>query len=435
MRKKLFANWGIKLISLLAAFSLWFVVVFIDDPPEVETFVNIPVRLENTQELTAAGYVYEVLDGTDIAKKVTVKGPKTVLSDMLRSGGSDCIIATADFKERDEDGVIRISFGVTSQYESAITEIVPGEGSELLKLFVEKEESKSIAIKTLIQGEVGGEHQLGSYGTEQTRLTITGGESKVDRVSYAAVTVDVTGNESNISTIETIRLYDKDGKLLDDNLVQRNVLTTKVNVNVLDTKTVPIEFSVVGEPQDGYLMTGQVESSVSEVKVAGTEAALAGINVITIPESVFDVDGATGDYVKRINLRSYLPSGVQIARDEENTSMEVKVYIEPVVEVDYKVSADNIAIYNVPLGLDAEIEQEYSIYDLVATGLAADLEKIEEQKIAGSIDVAKWMETQELSELSAGVYYIPVNLVLPENVEQNVIEVRVTFYSETDAEE
>ena len=35
MRTKLLANWGIKLISLLAAFALWFVVIYIDDPGPV----------------------------------------------------------------------------------------------------------------------------------------------------------------------------------------------------------------------------------------------------------------------------------------------------------------------------------------------------------------------------------------------------------------
>ena len=39
MRKKLFTNWGIKLISLLIAFGLWFAVVYIDDPVEEVTFV------------------------------------------------------------------------------------------------------------------------------------------------------------------------------------------------------------------------------------------------------------------------------------------------------------------------------------------------------------------------------------------------------------
>ena len=40
--KKLFvSNWGLKLISLLIAFGLWFTVVYIKDPLEEETFVNI----------------------------------------------------------------------------------------------------------------------------------------------------------------------------------------------------------------------------------------------------------------------------------------------------------------------------------------------------------------------------------------------------------
>ena len=136
MRKKLFTNWGIKLISLLIAFGLWFAVVYIDDPVEEVTFVNIPVQFVNTELLTDQNLVYEVLDSTDVVKKVTVKGPKTVVSDM-RSEGKNSIMAVADFANKNMSDIIEIEFTAVTEFASAITDIIPTEGSGELKLYVE----------------------------------------------------------------------------------------------------------------------------------------------------------------------------------------------------------------------------------------------------------------------------------------------------------
>ena len=44
LKKLLFNNWGLKLISLIIAFLLWGVVISIDDPVDDKTFNNIKVN-------------------------------------------------------------------------------------------------------------------------------------------------------------------------------------------------------------------------------------------------------------------------------------------------------------------------------------------------------------------------------------------------------
>lgn len=427
VKKKLLSNWGIKLISLMVAFSLWFVVVYFDDPFEQQTFVDIPVKFINTDILTDEGLVYEVLDGTNIVDRVTVKGPKTVLSNM-RSAGNSSIVATADFADKNMSDEIDIEFEVVTQYKSAITDIIPATGSEKLRLFVEEKKNKSIPIRTIVEGEVAENHQLGVYTTEQTRLTVTGGESKVDQVSYAAVTVDVSGNDMDISTIETIRLYDKDGKQLDNNLVQKNISTTQANVSILGIKTVPVVYKVMGEPAEGYRLTGEVHHTVDTVTIAAQDTLLAGVNAVTIPEPIFDISGMTENYEREINLRNYLPSGVIFAAQEDETTLKVTVGIEPEEERNYKILSSNINLQNIPEGFDAYIEQEYSVYDLYVVGLEKDLAAVVEGRLGGTVDIAAWMEEAEITELIPSHYYIPMDITLPEGVDQIApVEVRVTF--------
>ena len=81
MKKKIFHNWGLKLISLALAFVLWFLVVQIDDPQESRSFPNIPVRLTNTELLDAENKVYEVLGNTDTVR-VTIRAPRSITKDL-----------------------------------------------------------------------------------------------------------------------------------------------------------------------------------------------------------------------------------------------------------------------------------------------------------------------------------------------------------------
>ncbi len=430
MRKKLLANWGIKLISLLAAFGLWFVVIYIDDPPEEETFTNIKVQFINTDLITDQGLVYEVLDGTDVVKQVTVKGPKTVLGEVNK----DSIIAIADFSEKNMSDVIDIELSVGNQYESALE--ISAVGNAQLKLFVEEKISKSIPVNVNIIGEVAEEHQLGSAKTEQNRITITGGKSKVEMVNYAAVNVDVSGTDTDISTTEVIRLYDKENNLLDANLVQKNINSTKTTVTILATKTVPVELEVTGEVAEGYLFTGDVECDVENVKVVGTDAALFGVDSVKIPASELDMTGLSDDLIKQVNLRNYLPSGVQIAKDGGNGVVHITAYIEPVVSLDLKVMSENIAIINVPDGWKAVIEEPYVVYDLRVQGLDRDISSIIEANLRGTVDVQAWMLEQELEELKVESYYIPVEMGLPEEVEISVpVDARVTFSKSKETDE
>lgn len=435
MKKKLFANLGIKLLSLLIAFGLWIAVVYFTDPQGDETFSNVQVKFENTELLTDQGLVYEVLDNTDIVRRVTVSGPEAVLNEM-RAAGNSVIIATADFTDKNMSDVIEIKFDVDPLYASSIKEIKAS--SNQLKLFVEEKKSKSVSLRINCTGqdELAEDHQLTSYKADMNRITVTGGKSKVDMVAYAAVTVDVTGSDSDISTTETIRLYDENDNQLDTSLIQMNSTSTKVNVTIQATKTVPVEFSVSGEVRDGYRLTGVTESSLETIKVAGSDAVLANLTSIVIPAEELDVTDLTEDLVKEINLKSYLPNGVAIANDVTDWTTRVTVAIEREVEKSFKMRAGNITIANVPEGVTYETAASYEVYDVPVAGLNGEISLIEESALKGTVDVAKWMEEENMEALNPGTYYIPADITLPEGVELTApVEVRVTFTAKAEETE
>ena len=129
-----------------------------------------------------------------------------------------------------------------------------------------------------------------------------------------------------------------------------------------------------------------------------------------------------------MNLKNYLPYGVQIAKDGGNGVALVTAYIEPVFSMDFKVMAENISIYNVPEGWKAQIEAPYLVYDLRVEGLEKNVRSIEEASLRGSVDVEAWLEENDREKPEAESFYIPVEMILPESVTISVpVEARVTF--------
>lgn len=75
MGKRLLNNLGLKLMSVILAVVLWFLVVMINNPKDSVTFSGIPVTLVNTELLDKENKVYEVENNTDRVR-VTVEAPK-----------------------------------------------------------------------------------------------------------------------------------------------------------------------------------------------------------------------------------------------------------------------------------------------------------------------------------------------------------------------
>lgn len=408
--KKIFSNWGLKLLSLLIAFALWVVVVLIDNPPDTKPLRNIPVELVNEEELTEKGKVYEILDNSDIVRKVTVRGPKKVVSQLTEND----IIATADVSKLTNMDTIQVEFNIPKYNDDL--EITTGDGDAVVKLFVEESKSANIPLRVLTKGEVKEGYQFDYAKTNENRINIWGGASKIDEVSYAAVTVDINNIDSELSTSETIRLYDKEGNELDSTNIHKKAETMHVTVTVLATKTVPVRYEVTGTPAAGYRETGVLESTPDTVKIAGSASVLSGIGSITIPEELLNVTGQTEDLLCVYDIRDYLPDGVALAKDGFNGTVSVTVYIEKEVQKRMSVSSGNIHVVNLPEGFTAERNDDETVYDLQVTGLNAEISLLNESAVRGTVDIGAWMAEQGMEELVPGTYDIPVDFGFVEEI-------------------
>lgn len=409
MKKKLTHNLGLKLASLVLAFVLWFLVAQIYDPKDTVTFNNIQVRLINTELLDEEGKVYEVLDNSNLVR-VTVTGPQSIVKSELRR--SD-IVAEADMSKLTDINTIAITY----YCENVSNDSVEIKGNhDSVRLSVEDKTSKWIKLESNTIGEVASGYMIGNVTLDQTNIEVTGPKSAISQVDHAGVDINVTDSTSSLSANVDIKLYDADDNELTLESVKKNVNSAHMTVEVLATKEVPVEIEYMGVPEDGYMATGEVESSVPTVRIAGTASALVGISAITVPEERMNITGQSGDLVDIINLKEYLPSNVRLANKSFDGKITATVYIEPIDTKDLTIPADNISITGVPDGMEAEVTSTAEEYNITVSGLTRDVSILRDSSVTGVLDLNQWMEDNGLEELTPGNYTIPVTFNLSEDI-------------------
>ena len=409
MKKALTRNLGLKLASLVLAFVLWFLVAQIYDPKDTVTFNNIQVRLINTELLDEEGKVYEVLDNSNLVR-VTVTGPQSIVKSELRR--SD-IVAEADMSKLTDINTIAITY----YCENVSNDSVEIKGNhDSVRLSVEDKTSKWIKLESNTIGEVASGYMIGNVTLDQTNIEVTGPKSAISQVDHAGVDINVTDSTSSLSANVDIKLYDADGNELTLESVKKNVNSAHMTVEVLATKEVPVEIEYMGVPEDGYMATGEVESSVPTVRIAGTASALVGISAITVPEDRMNITGQSSDLVDIINLKEYLPSNVRLANKSFDGKIPATVYIEPIDTKDLTIPADNISITGVPDGMEAEVTSTAEEYNITVSGLTRDVSILRDSSVTGVLDLNRWMEDNGLEELTPGNYTIPVTFNLSEDI-------------------
>ena len=204
IRSIFFSHWLLKIMSLLLAFTLWFVVISTNDPVDEKRFQNIKVNLLNTELLTENGQVYEVLDNTDLLRVVTFDAPNSVRREIQSSD----IIAEADLTNLTVTNTVEIKF-YCPKYGDKVQNI--SGNIEYVKLNIEKKAQKTINIIVNPIGEVDENCAIGEISPDRNRLEIQGPESVISQIDRAEVDVDVKGITGTIKASGDIKLLDKYG--------------------------------------------------------------------------------------------------------------------------------------------------------------------------------------------------------------------------------
>lgn len=423
MKNKITRNWGLKIVSFLFAAMLWVIVTNINDPVIPWPVSDVPVRLRNTELITGRGQVYEVLEDTDMIDSVTIYAPRSVIDSLSESN----VVAIADIKDLTSLDTVPIKLS-TSKYNDKVEDIKSSIDS--VKLNIEDKQTRSFPIRAKVTGEVGEGYMLGDVSTEQNLIRISGPKSVVSQIVKAQAEVSASGFTGTISVDADIRLYDEADKEIRSASLEKSITKVRVTADILEKKTVPITYQVNGVPADGYRLTGENSSTRNSIEIAGKSRVIQNITAIEIPEGTIDVTGAREDVTTLIDLKKYLPEGTIIAEEDFTGKINVTVAVRQEMRRIFTIPVRDIRITGVPAGLEAEITDPEGICTITLIGLPAELEEINVNTLAVTVDMTAWLAEQELEEPEIGYHQMMLTVGLPENSpvvwEEAEVQVHVT---------
>ena len=361
--------------------------------------LNIPVTIINDDIITQEGNVYRVIDEQNVNVIVYAK------RQTLQNINADDIVATADIREMDTDtGLVPITVTIpeyAGDYESA--EAIPRN----LQIKTEKTGKKVLSLTVDTQGTTPRDgYVLGDMTVNPERITLTGSESMVDQIETAVAAIDVEGISKDTDVRADLILYDANGNEMTNSQISNNLGEDgiTVHVEVLQTKTVPVEFSTSGTPAEGYQVTG-ITSEPESIQICGRSDVLTDVTAIAVPSSELNIEGASERIERTIDITPYLPEGISLV-DENTGSVNATVIIEEegTRSVDFLVSS--IRINNLSENLQVVYEPDAEI-TLRFSG-SEELLDILDISNAVSVDLTDYKEP--------GTYDVPVKVNVPQGI-------------------
>ena len=303
--QKITHNFGLKLLAILFAIVLWIVVVNIDDPTQTLSYTT-SVNLENTSYLTSMDKYYEVLEGTNtVTFRVTAKRS---VHDKLN--GSDFSAAAnmgkIEYDEKTETYRVPVTITAPQKYSK---EIEMANKQNYIELSLEDLSRTQKVIKATTKGSVADGYALGDVKiTSYNVLKISGPASIVSQIDTVTAVIDVDNVDTDVTDSVAPILLDADGNVVDTTKLTLSLSTVTISAQILSTKDVPVQFSISGTLEDGYMVTG-ISYQPTEVRIKGESAILNTISAISVPKEVLNLDDRTTDLETDVDITAYLPEG------------------------------------------------------------------------------------------------------------------------------
>lgn len=316
-------NLRLKIISLILAVAIWYMINYFSDPAIRMTVNNVSVQIQHGEVIENRGDVYTVLDNTDVIPVVTLQAKRSVI-DKLEAKN---VIATADAREMEDDGSIRIIL-TTDKYSSSVERITGSISHVFLR--VEPLQTKSLSIDVDTEGTVADGYFLMDAVAEQNQVNLSGPMSYVENVERAAVKVDIDGAERNINSYPEIVLYDKEGNAISSEEMNNyklrlNISSVKVAATIYQKKDITVTCGQEVPIADGYELVSGPTAEPATISVVGAAGILRQTDSIEIPAQDIASEPVSINIHKRINVKKYLPDGLYLP--DENVS-SVTVYLQ-----------------------------------------------------------------------------------------------------------
>lgn len=374
-------NFSLKILAVIIAIVSWIVIVNVDNPSQRKTISGITVNMINGDTLTDKGYIYQVESGASIS--IVVKAPQTVVDELKATD----FYAYADLSERTPDSDrAPIYVSCIKEGTENIVDIVSLR-TEYVQLSIDNRVDKECGLELNITGQPADGYVVGDYSISPTTIRVSGAESTVSRIATARLNYNVSSMTASIDDVVSPVFYDENGVEISSDKLELSRNNVSIKIEILPTKWVDVNYTLSGEPADGFRLVEQT-ANLTSVNVAAPKNVLDSLSSIDVPSDIIDISGAQEDMEFEIALMTYLPSGCRIVSDE--SVLRVQADIERIIDRTINLSLSDISMEG------TREDYEYSILSgnsgnmlsVVVTGIENDINSLQASDLGASVSLA-----------------------------------------------
>lgn len=380
-------NIGLKLLAVVFAIGLWFIVVNVNDPNQTKTFTT-NIEVENANVLTDQGKYYKIVGDGSVSFRVTAK--RSILEKMNNNDFS----AVADMKLLENNQIpIEIK---AEKYED---DVDISSKVHYLEVMIGKAMSNQFTVTAKTSGELANGFAVEDVTSNVKTVTVYGPEEVISTIKSAEAVLPVDGANDDVSEEVALTLIDNTGKQVDVSELNLSKSKAKVTAKISPVKFLPIKVSTSGT-LSGERTLDSISVDPEVVAVKGESSVLNKTAEIVVPGSVVNLSRVTDSYETTIDISTYLPSGVTLL-DSTKAIVKIKVNLNNKTTKSFNVKTSNLTIKNLNQGMKASFADNKVTVEIEA--LPDELQKLDENNITGYVDA---------SGLSAGKHLVTVNLNL-----------------------
>ena len=375
--KKHGADFGLRIVAVIAAIIVWFILAITQYPTINRTITKVPVNLtlDNT---IAKEKGLSALNFKGITVDVEIKGMNYEIGN-YKAGD---LQATVDVSKVTKEGQYVLDIDVKSTHSSdscTIVSVTPSTVTVDFDRLTQKDVTLEVEAPSITAADG---FTLGEAAVNPGKITLNGPENSLAKINRAVVKVTEKAKLSEDKSVKAneIVFYDKDNNVITDSSITRDETQVyTVNFFIYKRKTVRFKLDVTGAPENFDISSLPITYSQNEITVLTPNLNDKETETITI--------GSIPLYQLRLGWTETFD--IPLATGEKNQSgdntVTVKVDSDDYVTNVFKVS--QIITKNKPDGKQVEVETK-SLGAVTIIGPRADMENLQENDLVASADLS-----------------------------------------------
>ena len=332
-------------LSLLSAMLLWVYVTTTEGVEIEEEIVGVPIEFVGADALReSSGLIVTEQDQTTV--NLTLRATRRVLWQLSNTN----VTATINLNRVTNDGRYSVSFDIA--YPAGINPddvTVVRRSVNIVNFYVDKQARKTVPV----EGEFTGNTAEGYMAEtdlifDPMAVTVTGPKTAVDKVDHAYIAISRTEVDKTLQFSTAYDLRDASNEIIDDVSITREVEEVFVTLNVLSTKRVPLDVTIINAVGATREDNTDIRIEPDTIMLSGDAATIDSTTKINL--GTIDLSAFASEYT---NTFTIVPPN-----DTENltgiTEATVTVNIVGLAYKTFEILPENISCINVPDGYTAE---------------------------------------------------------------------------------